>query len=200
MGTLEPKFITMGSLAPLYEVAAQTFGADFLQTTEKVDEDTRILAAQEPSTGGIIGFVTARKLGKKMVSSILKTKEPFTGPHDITVCDDVGAVGVIQSIAVDPEFQGRGIGTKLLAQSEKIISAEACSVAIVPAWKYDDTVNIHGILSKAGYKEWIEIKQYWKEDCDKSAFVCPQRTVGCMCSVVFYRKTLLKRGLPERTS
>jgi GNAT superfamily N-acetyltransferase len=200
MEALEPKIMTIGSLVPLYGIAAKTFGADFLQTTETVDEDTKILAACDPSTGGVIGFATARKLGKGMLRLLLKMEEPLPVPQDVAECDDVGAVGVIQSIAVDPEFQGRGMGTKLLAQSEKMISAEACSVALVPAWKYDGTVGIHGILNKAGYQEWVEIKEYWKEDCDRGAFLCPKRTGGCVCSVVFYRKTLLKHGRPEKAS
>ena len=121
--------MTIGSLIPLYGIAAKTFGADFLQTTKTVDEDTTILAAHEPSTGSII-------------------------------------------------------------------SATACSVAIVPAWKYDNIASIHGMLNKAGHQEWVEIKEYWKGDCDRGAFLCPKRTGGCVCSVVFYRKTLLKHGHP----
>jgi ribosomal protein S18 acetylase RimI-like enzyme len=109
MEALEPKIITIGSLVPLYGIAAKTFGADFLQTTETVDEDTKILAACDPSTGRIIGFATARKLGKKMVSPMLKTMEPLTLPKHVAECDDVETIGVIQSIAIDPEFQGRGI-------------------------------------------------------------------------------------------
>lgn len=99
-------------------------------------------------------------------------------------------VGVLKTIVADPACQGQGIGTKLIPAVEKGLAQKGAVRIVVPAWKAGDRVNLAGTMRKTGYEEALTVDGLWRDDCDSGSFICADRKKRCICSAVFYSKTL----------
>jgi GNAT superfamily N-acetyltransferase len=96
---------------------------------------------------------------------------------------------LIKLLVVDKEYRRIGIGTKLI--SESLSNKEAPCFAI--GWvQRDFGFQAESILKKIGFKEVVEIKQFWLEDSLNNNYGCPYCSdYFCTCSAkIFYRKKL----------
>lgn len=113
--------------------------------------------------------------------------------NDVLYADNLGTLGVLKTVAVDPSLQGRGVGTALIKEGEKRLSKVGASLIVVPAWeRADGNLNIGGVLEHLGYTSSAKIEYFWKQDCDAGSFVCPERTKckECVCHVILFRKAV----------
>ena len=100
-------------------------------------------------------------------------------------------VGYIDSLAVNQDYAGKGIGTLLLKNTILKLKENNINFVLMAAWKNITEVNIKALAKKEGFKEEFEIKNFWREDSIKEKFDC---TVcgkpPCLCSAVIYTKEL----------
>ncbi len=108
-------------------------------------------------------------------------------PSYVKIADKIG---VVKTIAVRKDYQGRGIGSKLVENLEKQLTRDANVLSSV-AWKHGETVNIANVLERHEYKMYKEIPDYWKEDSLREGFFCPVcKEPPCTCSAVIYFKSV----------
>lgn len=95
--------------------------------------------------------------------------------------------GLIKSIAVKEDFQGKGIATDLI--SKAIIQLKETTTQIqAVTWHYPDN-HLIKILKKHNFNLVKTIPNYWKEDSLKRNFEC--KICGkppCMCSAQIWKR------------
>ncbi len=139
--------------------------------------------------GQIIGFGYGYIAQADTLASFLKV-EADNIPDPLLAADKQGRIGIIKTIVTDPTCQGRGIGTKLVREIEQGLLQNDATEIIVPAWKAGNRINIKKIMERTGHKPNFTVDGFWKEDCDSGEFQCVDRINKCICSAVFYAKTL----------
>ena len=72
-------------------------------------------------------------------------------------------IGYIDSIAVDENYSGYGIGTLLLKDTLSKLRENQIGFAIMAGWINKDQVNIKKLAIKEGFKEEFIIEDFWKE-------------------------------------
>lgn len=96
--------------------------------------------------------------------------------------------GVLKTIAVSDSWKGRGVGSSLVALSEKEMFSLVSDV-MVPAWGYGDNVNIKNLLISFNYKYSKRVKGLWEKDCLNNCFSCPIKEENiCSCFADIYIK------------
>ncbi len=94
---------------------------------------------------------------------------------------------MISSLAVEPAFRKRGIGTKLFSECLGSLDDIDSGVTILTAWKSRKGIHITSIARKFGFRRIFEIPGYWKEDSIKRGYKCPSCGYPpCICSAVIY--------------
>lgn len=172
-------------------IAHTAFGAGYFDEIVKAHSDGNRLFLVAIADDAVCGFVLARLLAADGSSELLKGDAACL-PRHMKLADKEGKLGVIQSIAVAPSMQGRGVGRALLTAAEDSLRALDGEGILVPAWKHGQQINISGVLRGAGYQVCGEIAQYWRADCDARQFQCPVRETEYVCSMVVYFKSNLE--------
>ena len=173
----------------IVRICDETLGKDYIENL-KADHLEVLVAKMQ--NGGVVGFVAFKSFSEKCPS----TEFPFINndkiPASFKYCSSKGLVGIIKTLAVDPKYQGRGVGTKLFDSAHEECIDSNTTAIIVPAWKQNNVINIKNILRNKGYEFLTELSDYWKNDCDKNLFKCPSRKPNgqCVCSLVIYWKLI----------
>lgn len=180
----EPKY-----RAAVLDILGTTFGQGYLGGIDAAASRRRAQALVALRHGKVRGFAYGFIAEKRELKSILKGRDCQPTP-DVRHADEAGTLGVIQTIAVGPKVQRRGVGTAMFLKLERALLRDGAEVIIVPAWRYDDQVNLRGVLDTARYQEWSTIPGFWKTECDQREFHCAAREGDhCRCDVICYRKT-----------
>lgn len=115
------------------------------------------------------------------------TKQAILPP--LQNADKNGTLAFIKTICILPEFQNHGIATSLFKKTQSQLIENNPTHIVVPAWQAGKRINIKSILEHEAYTQAETIKNYWKQDCDKGSFSCPERTNQCIChSAIFYKE------------
>lgn len=139
--------------------------------------------------GRVVGFGYGYIAQTGTLASFLK-QEQNNLPHSMLSADKTEQIGIIKTIVTDPSHQCQGLATKLVREIEKDLLQKNATEIIVPAWKAGDRINIGRTMDRAGYTEGFTVEGFWKKDCDSGDFQCIDRTDQCICSAVFYTKTV----------
>ena len=75
-----------------------------------------------------------------------------------------GRKGWINRLAVDPDYRGRGLAARLIAECEKQLYS--LGIKVIAALIEGDNKSSESAFSKAGYSYWDEIKYYSKRFSD----------------------------------
>ena len=180
----EPKYQTV-----VLDILSQTFGKGYIEDLEEILDREKVHALVAFEEESIIGF----GYGYIADNDWLKQITPYLGgkiPPDVQDASTHSTLGVIQTVAVSPEKHGRGIGTTLVTNLEKLLWKSNCTSIIVPAWEHDKGININGIVYVNGFRYWTRIDGYWQTKCDTQEFHCPARNIRCVCKLTLYRKAL----------
>lgn len=108
-------------------------------------------------------------------------------------CNDIkGSIGLVKTIAIDPNYQNKGIGTKLLDATLADFNKNGINTAISFLWKSTDgKINASKLLENRLFKLYKTILQYWYYESLKKGYECP--TCGkppCNCSALLYLKNI----------
>jgi predicted N-acetyltransferase YhbS len=175
--------------AAVLQIISETLGAGYLMDIDSVVRKPNVKAFVAVSDERVKAFAFGFVCEPTELQSIL-TPHTLPLPLDVKYADDSGRLAVIQTVAVAPSLQGRGVGRTLMETLESALKKSKAELIVTPAWSVRGAVNLAGTLRKLGHVEWETIANYWKAQCDADAFRCPARTDSCVCDVVWFKKTL----------
>lgn len=161
----------------------------FARPSEIAQEPGSCLYVCISSDEEVIGLVYGRVLPQHGLEEFLEHRVEDI-PEDLKAADASGALGVIQSVAVAPEHQGKGIGTKLLRAVHDGIVGQGADKLIVTFKRGPVDANVDGMMKALGFERWTKLPTYFKERCEQGAFACMHRRNGCSCEAIFYRKAV----------
>lgn len=160
------------AIPSLLKIADQCFGNGFFtieQTELLVQKQTPLFVLLKNKI--LIGFVFAHS-----------DSTPFSAYLD----RQKKQIGILQSIAVLPSLQNKGMGKLLLNHILEYFKLKNYQSVIYPAWKEN---NPHFIkhLKKIGFKKIKEIKNYWKKDSLEKNYTCKRcGNPPCLCTLSIY--------------
>lgn len=94
---------------------------------------------------------------------------------------------IIKSIAVQNDYQGRGVGTGLISVVLESIRDKVDQFEVV-AWERSDTHNIplEVLLSRVGFEKSERRAEHWYEDSIRRGYQCPACGHPCKCDAVIF--------------
>lgn len=94
---------------------------------------------------------------------------------------------MIKTVAVDKEWQGRGVAETLLDEVFVKMKEHGIKVMTSIGWVKEGHTNIGHLLEKKGMKSAGIIENYWKEDSINTGFICPVcGEPPCKCSAEIF--------------
>jgi GNAT superfamily N-acetyltransferase len=140
--------------------------------------------------GEIAGFCSGYILKRNEILSFARTSRAELS-DDLRYADQRGTIGVIKTIGVQEKFQGYGVGTRLFEQAEKHLAEQGAESVVVPAWEKTGSCSLKSILERHSYRMWKQEPEFWKEECENKKFRCIACSDSCVCSAIFWRKSLV---------
>jgi GNAT superfamily N-acetyltransferase len=180
-----------GDWPAIVRICSEVLGEGYI---DLLDRDALRFYVARYRKEGIAGFAAIEVYRAGQLTKVFPQVETHTLPFALQECDRLGLVRSFKTLAIDPRFQRRGIGTSLFRFAEaKCMDARENGV-VVPAWKQGDTINGKRILETHGYCSICTISDHWKEGCEKGVFQCPAKEPqrSCVCSLSLYWKLLVK--------
>ncbi len=131
----------------------------------------------------VVGFYIVQLVKKQEVNEIILNNPEVAS----RIARSSELTGLIKTVAVDKNYQGRGVGMNLIKDAISELQNKNIHTIFTIAWKSKYGTNLKGILMRLDFKEIIEIPEYWKESSIKENFECPVcRKPPCSCSAVIY--------------
>jgi len=110
------------------------------------------------------------EISRSIPSSLLKTNR---------------RIGLVNTIAVDNDAKGCGVGTQLLQALLSQFDAKNIRLSVLSGWKDKNGLHIGGIARAAGFEEICEIPDFYEEDSIFEGFTCPVcGPPPCKCGAV----------------
>ena len=177
--------ITKSYYGNVLELSYRLLGKDYFPAIPQSDKN-KIVFLVAISSKKFIGFAYARITKKDDLNVILKNRQ-IDIPPDIKLADETGTLGFLNTVCVNPDFQGRGVATILIKECLNNLVTLGAETLICIAWKSSAGVKIGGVLSKLGFREWITLDKFWAEESISQNFSCPVcGNPPCNCSAVIY--------------
>ncbi len=191
MGEAKIRDAKNSDIATLVGISKNEFGQNYIVEKEFKDiinkiGSRQVMVAEDKSRKKILGFVI---YDIQKMSSFFEEYEISKQNKNIFV--SVDKVGVIKSLCIDKEYHGRGIGTRLVVEIEKIFFQENILLVCIPAWQHLEGIPIQGILDIQKYNHLQTVENYWEEESVIYKYVCPYCGLPpCKCSLSMYYKNL----------
>ena len=153
---------------------------DFLETINSSSAFCKVVTYSRQ----FAGFAICQIFGSDLVEKMLHL--PDSSEKDRF--QNKERIGLFDSSAVIKEYQGLGLGTELLEACIKEFESRNTQIICAMGWKsIDGSINVDGILKKAGFSPSIEIPGYWNQMVDSpGGHDCPVCGRPCKCSAVLY--------------
>lgn len=100
-------------------------------------------------------------------------------PHD--------RILLIKSLAVQPEFRGKGYGKNLVCSVLKEKKTDHQLLSII--WESKASLSMERICKSLGMKLWFRAENFWLKDSTEKNYNCPVCGNPCMCNALIYKKT-----------
>ncbi len=179
-----------GDIPEAVSISRTQLGSDYLYDRDFLDamDDPSQFCTAVEEDGRLAGFAICKVFGPEDEGEVLKL--PDCPERDIVM--SVGRMGILDSVAVSPEFAGKGIGKAMCRASVETIIDAGCGLVCAMAWKDSaGHTNIAKILRSMGFEESIELKGYWNGMVDSpGGHDCPICGAPCKCSGVFWYRRL----------
>lgn len=149
-------------------IAFEQFGSEF------VDKNSLAPYLQDEGKYGFVieennkvaGFVIGRVCDKSELRDlVLADQDWFENEFENE------SVGIIETIAVNPDFSGKGLGQKLVSESLDFMTPEASKV-LTMVWEHPDGAPLETILEKKGFEKKRDFISYWKADSLEKGYGC----------------------------
>lgn len=132
----------------------------------------------------VVGFCLA-----VMVESL--TDEKWFSTTEFKAMSDF-PYGIIKTIAIDPKYQGNGLGSQLLESAVLKLEAKyQMENMFYPAWMISNQIRLKSKLLHLGFKFSKELKQYWFTESINQNYTCAHcGKPPCTCSLGLFNKTM----------
>ncbi len=169
-------------------LADRVLGTGFFESPAQIQHDPEscVFVAIDKEDE-VAGLIRGRVLPKGGLQDFLEHRLSDI-PEDLDKANAEGALGVIQTVVVAPEHQGKGIGTKLLQIVHDTVIGRGADKLIVTFKRGPRAPEVDRLMEKLGFAFWLKLETYWKRRCDLGEFACLDRGEACTCEAVFYRK------------
>lgn len=183
----QPKFviekIEKMHIPAVLSIAEKQLGEAYINVGDLLSNGN--IASYAAVSGKIVGFCTGKKVTlQKIYDSIPQLKE-----MKLKQLEAVENLGMVASVATDPSYSGKGIGTELVVHCIKELKRMGLNVLVMTGWKSEKGIHIGSIAKNHGFVPILEVQDFWKEDSIKSGYSCPScGKPPCRCSAVVYIK------------
>lgn len=173
--------ITKRQVPAVLSIAEKQLGAAYINVEDLLAEEN--VACYASISGKIVGFCTGKQIAlDKIYESIPQLRE-----MKLKQLATVETLGMVASVATDPDYAGRGIGSALVEHCIAELEKKDFNVLAMTGWKSPKGVHIGSIAKNYGFKEVLEVPDFWKEDSLKHGYACPVcGQPPCRCSAVVY--------------
>jgi len=132
------------------------------------------------ATGTVIGALTARIASD--ADRTLVTRLVPSGNE---------TVGIVDDIAVDPEWRGQGVGTALMDAALRHLRNAGCTMALTEVWR-SGRYESFGLATRAGFETVAHVNGYWSAASNDaiSGWDCPTCGRPCHCPATLMRRRL----------
>ena len=169
-------------------LADRIFGTGyFIKPSEIAREPETCIFVCLAEKDRLAGFAQGRVLPRLGLRDFLEHRLEIV-PPDLEEADALGSVGVLQTVAVDPEHRGNGVGTKLLTIVHDVLVGRGGDKLIATFKRGPASSQVEGIMERLGFEFWNRLGTYWRDACDQGTFKCVDRTERCNCEALFFRK------------
>ncbi len=172
----------LGDLSPVLSRPGLVFGVALA---------TGGTGAEGEGTGGdIAGFVFGWRLAAGELDGLYPALRDQPRPEPLLRAEAAGHLAILKTIAVDPAWQGRGLGGELFRGCAQRLRLDGADGLVVPAWTIAGRPNLGPVLTREGFHPFAELPRPWAEDCDRHSFTCHHRSQdeGCICGLRLYGK------------
>ena len=181
---------TPDRLGDVAALADRVFGAGYFAGRKT------IAGARDPfmslcisDEGAIVGFARGRVLPPESLGDFLENRVEDV-PEDLRAADIAGVIGTIVSVGVASEYQGKGIGSKLLVILHDQLVGQGGDKLIATFRRGPGVHAVDGIMRRLGFEYWTSLHSFERDRCDGDDFHCVHRTDRCVCEALFYRKVV----------
>lgn len=172
------------------ELASRVFGEGyFANPWELATEPDSIMLVSQEGNEELLGFAQGRVLPRSTLQAYLDHRVSDI-PPEVEAAGAIGALGVIEAVAVSPDHRRQGIARKLLLILHDRLIGHGADKLIVTFKRGPSASQVGGLMRTLGFDEWTRLPSYWQESCDSGAFRCVDRHNGCTCEALLYRKSV----------
>lgn len=187
---IEIRALEPGDIPEAVRISKVQLGVDYLDEHDFTDamSDPGQFCTVAVEDGRLAGFAICQVFEPEKECQLLML--PDCPERDMVMSTPL--TGLIDSVAVSPDFKGRGVGTSMCNACAEKMSEIGCGLVCAMAWKYvTGHTNIAKVLTAMGLKESIAIKGYWNQMVDSpEGHQCPICGAPCKCYGVFWYKRL----------
>jgi len=175
------KPISSKSLPTVLNIAEKQLGNAYINTEDILKKEN--VSVYASVNNEITGFCTGKKVElEKIYEDIPQLKN-----LKLKQLDAVESIGLLTSVATDPSYSGRGIGTALVSHCINELESKGLNVLLMTGWKSKKGIHIGNIAEKHGFEKLIEISDFWKEDSITNQYCCPScGNPPCLCTAAVY--------------
>ncbi len=131
-------------------------------------------------------------MGKLFPVSTLLERLQLEDAAAISQLEQLGRIGLIETVATAPGYEGFGIGCQVTTKLITELEARGAGFFVVIAWKSPDRgVHIGGILDRLGFSAVAEVPEFWREDSLARHTCCSYcGSPPCTCTAVIYTRSV----------
>lgn len=178
--------------ANVLDLSSRLLGKGYLPNGFPESESAKDFLLIATLSKKLIGFNYSRIMREGKLKVILKNRQ-INIPPDIKHADEAGTLGLLKTMCIEPEYQGHGVGTKLIEECLNKLTRLGSETIISIAWETPSGIPISGIFSRFGFHEWVRLENFWREESISQGYSCPVCGTPCNCPAVLYKRSVSTR-------
>lgn len=173
-------------------LAGRCLGEGYLEDLNPVLARPGLVFGVAMAPTGLAGFVFGWRLAPGDLDDLYADLSGRPRPPAVSAAESAGRLAILKTIAIDPAWQGRGLGAELFRGCVERLRLDGADALVVPAWTISGRPNLGPVLDRAGCEPFAEIPRPWSFECDHAVFTCPHRAegAGCVCGLRIYGMAL----------
>lgn len=181
----EPERVA-GALAVLRAALGQAYISDaafMVYAAEQRARPYRAALAADVASGAVVGALTVEIVGARALRESFMDSEGQAQAYEAVSALQPGRTGLIKSIAVAPEYRGRGVAKALIQRGLRELAAHGAERCYSLAWESArDGCMLCGALTAAGFERVALLERFWYQDSLTRGYVCPACGHPCVCA------------------
>lgn len=139
-----------------------------------------------PASAVFTATVADTIVGAATCGPVTETFHQQLVDHLPDVFGSLDHAGWLQSSAVDPAWQRKGIGSLLLDRRLRLLRQNGCKSAVAVVWNYQQPSGSAGLLQTVGFQPQGTIPGYWRQDSILRGYSCPNCGPVCECPATIF--------------